>query len=267
MAGVAAVGLVPLVAPRAQQPYAEISYQSGGLRIHGYFYQPTGSGPFPTLIYNHGSRVGSERRPIPWMRLASLYVAAGYAVLVPERRGYGRSEGPTWSEAVGRDVGSRLISRLQAEADDVLAAAEYLRSLPSADTGRLGIAGWSLGGIITLFAISRGRSFRAAIDQAGGALMWRSIPALRAALMQAVHIATCPVLLMDAQNDAAPEAVQTLSRVMDAAGLPHRLIMYPPFTPTAQEVTVAHGHLLFSAEGLPIWGRDAIGFVDAYLRR
>lgn len=267
IAGVAAAGLVPLVAPRAQQPYTEISYQSGGLRIRGYFYQPTGSGPFPTLIYNHGSRVQAERQPIPWVRLAGLYVAAGYAVLVPERRGYGRSEGQTWSEAVGGDVGSVLISRLQAEADDVLAAAEYLRTLPSADISRLGITGWSLGGIITLFAISRSRGFRAAIDQAGGALTWRSSPALQAALTQAVRIATCPVLLMDAQNDAAPEAIPTLSRVMDAARLPHRLIMYPPFTPTAQVAAVAPGHLLFSAEGLPIWGRDAIGFFDTYLRR
>jgi dipeptidyl aminopeptidase/acylaminoacyl peptidase len=96
IAGVAAAGLVPLLAPcvsRAQQPYTEISYQSSGLRIQGYFYQPAGSGPFPTLIYNHGSRDGFERRSIPWVRLAGLYVAAGYAVLVSERRGYGRSDG------------------------------------------------------------------------------------------------------------------------------------------------------------------------------
>jgi carboxymethylenebutenolidase len=88
IAGVAAAGLVPLLAPcvsRAQQPYTEISYQSSGLRIQGYFYQPAGSGPFPTLIYNHGSRDGFERRSIPWVRLAGLYVAAGYAVLVSER--------------------------------------------------------------------------------------------------------------------------------------------------------------------------------------
>jgi len=68
IAGVAAAGLVPLLAPcatRAQQPYTEVSYQSGGLRIQGYFYQPDGSGPFPTLIYNHGSRAGFERRPNP----------------------------------------------------------------------------------------------------------------------------------------------------------------------------------------------------------
>ena len=44
---------------------------------------------------------------------------------------------------------------------------------------------------------------------------------------------------------------------MDAAGLPHRLIMYPPFTPTAQEAAVAPGHLLFLAEGLPIWATGA----------
>jgi carboxymethylenebutenolidase len=270
IAGVAASGLVPLLAPRAtraQQPYTEVSYQSGGLRIQGYFYQPDGSGPFPTLIYNHGSRLGFERRPIPWVRLAGVYVAAGYAVPVPERRGYGRSDGPTWSEAVGRDVGAVLIARLQAEPDDVLAAVEHLGSVPSADISRLGIAGWLLGGIVTLFAISRGRSFWAAIDQAGGVLMWPFSPPLQAELTQAARAVTCPVLLMDAQNDAAPEAIPTLSQVMDAAGLPHRLIMYPPFTPTAQEAAVAPGHLLFSAEGLPIWGRDAIGFFDAYLPR
>ena len=271
IAGATSAGLVPLLAPRVtraqQQPYIEISYQSSGLHIQGYFYRPAGSGPFRTLIYNHGSRIRSERQSIPLVRLASLYVSAGYAVLVPERRGYGRSDGPTWSEAVGRDVGSALIARLQAEADDVLAAAEFLRNEPAADIGRLGVVGWSLGGIVTLFAISRSRSFRAAIDQAGGVLMWRSSPALQDALTQAVRAATCPILLVDAQNDAAPEAIPTLSQVMDAAGLPHRLIMYPPFTPTEPEEAVAPGHLLFSAEGLPIWGRDAVGFLDTYLRR
>jgi dienelactone hydrolase len=269
--GVAATGLLPLLAPKvspAQQlPYTEISYPSSGLRIQGYFHQPAGAGPFPILIYNHGSRAGFERRPVPWVRLAGLYVAAGYAVLVPERRGYGRSEGPAWSEAVGSEIGSVLIQRLQDETDDVLAAVDYLRSVPSADISRLGIVGWSLGGIVTLFAISRRRGFRAAVDQAGGVLMWRRSPALQAALRQAARDATCAVLLMDAQNDAAPEAIPTLSQVMDAAGLPHRLMMYPPFTPIAQEAAVAPGHLLFSPEGLAIWGRDTIAFLDTYLRQ
>jgi hypothetical protein len=109
IASVAAAALVPLLATRAQPPYIEISYPSSGLRLQGYFYQPAASGPFPTLTYNHGSRKGRERPSIPWARLASLYVAAGYAVLVPER-GCGRSDGSSWSEAVGGDVG-RLVDR------------------------------------------------------------------------------------------------------------------------------------------------------------
>ena len=96
IAGVAAPGLVPLLTPcatRAQEPYTEISYQSGGLRIQGYFNQPAGTCPFSIFIYNHGSRAGFERRSIPWVRLAGLYVPACYAVLVPERRGHGRLMG------------------------------------------------------------------------------------------------------------------------------------------------------------------------------
>ncbi|MBV8357673.1 MAG: prolyl oligopeptidase family serine peptidase [Deltaproteobacteria bacterium] len=94
-----------------------------------------------------------------------------------------------------------MIARLQAEADAVLAAVEYLRSVPSADISRLGIAGRSLGGIVTLFAISRNRSFRAAVDTAGGLLVRSFSPALQAALRQAARAVTCLVLLMDAQND------------------------------------------------------------------
>jgi hypothetical protein len=74
------------------------------------------------------------------------------------------------------------------------------------------------------------------------------------------------VLLVDAQNDAAPETIPRLSQAMDAPGLPHRMIIYPPFTPTGQESAVAYGHLLFSAEGSPIWW-CAIRFFNAYLRR
>ena len=60
---------------------------------------------------------------------------AGYAVLVPERRGYGKSDGEIWRKEVGSDQ-SRVISRLQAETDDMLAGIEYLRGLSYADTKR-----------------------------------------------------------------------------------------------------------------------------------
>jgi dienelactone hydrolase len=246
--------------------YAEVSYRSGELRISGFLYQPAGAGPFPTIIYNHGSRAAAERQPVPWVRLAALFVGAGYAVLVTERRGYGTSEGPTWTDAVGRDVTSRFIDRLEAETDDALAAVEFLGTVPFVDRSRLGIVGWSLGGIVTLFAIARSRSFRAAIDQAGGALTWRSSPALQVALTEAVRRATCPVLLLDAENDAAPEAIPALSRAMDAAALPHKTIVYPAYMPPQPTRGTAPGHAIFGAEGIPIWGKDALSFLDGYLK-
>ncbi len=139
IAGLAAAALPGLVTHGARaDTYREIFYQSRALRIAAYLYQPTGPGRFPVIIYNHGSREGLERQPVPWVRIAALYVDAGYAVLVPERRGYGRSDGPTWTDEVGRDTTSRFIARCQAEADDVLAAVDFLKTVAFVDASRLG---------------------------------------------------------------------------------------------------------------------------------
>jgi carboxymethylenebutenolidase len=265
LAGLASTALLPW-APAWAEAYTEISYPSGSLKISGYLYRPAGAGPFPTIIYNHGSRIGQDRQPVPWVRLAALYVSAGYAVLVPERRGYGKSDGPIWTDAVGRDTTSRFISRCEAEADDVLAAVDYLGTIAYADRSRLGIVGWSIGGIVTLLAVARSRAFRAAVDQAGGVLTWRSSTALQAALTDAVRRATCPVLLLDAENDAAPEAVPTLARAMEAAALPHKMVIYPPYMPDHPTGAVAPGHAVFEADGIPIWGQDAVSFLDTYLK-
>src|SRR6266478_5394364 len=99
----------------AKSTYSEVFYLSENLRIQGYLYKPDGDGPFPVVVYNHGSRAGRERRAVPFEYIGRLLTRAGYAVLVPERRGYGRSDGPTWSEEVGNDRGPRFIARLQAE--------------------------------------------------------------------------------------------------------------------------------------------------------
>ena len=46
-----------------QPPYTELFYLSGPLRIQAYLYRPQGDGPFPLVIYNHGSRADREREP------------------------------------------------------------------------------------------------------------------------------------------------------------------------------------------------------------
>jgi dienelactone hydrolase len=244
----------------------EVFYPSGSLRIQAYLYKPAGDSPFPVVIYNHGSRAGRERRSVPFEYIGRLLTRAGYAVLVPERRGYGGSDGLTWSEEVGNDRGQRFIARLQAETDDVLAALDYLRTLPFADTKRIGIMGWSLGGIVTMFAVSRSTAFTAAIDQAGGALTWDGSAQVRSALIAAAEKGTTPALLLVAQNDRTTASIITLAEIFKKRGVPHRMVVYEPFTPQqAGGAITAPGHMVFSAQGTHVWERDVLEFLGRYL--
>jgi dienelactone hydrolase len=161
--------------------YEDAFYNSGSLRIQVHVFKPAGAGPFPAIIYNHGSRPGRERTPVPFSYIGTKLAADGYVVVVPERRGYGLSDGSSFTEAVGQDRGQRFVSRMREEADDVLAAADSLRALADVDSKRVGIMGWSLGGIVSVFAASRSQVFCAVIDQAGAALTWDSSPEMQRA--------------------------------------------------------------------------------------
>src|SRR5262249_16642786 len=124
---VAALAIATPMLVSAQTPapvspeYSTLFYSNDNLRLEAYFFRPSGSGPFPMVVYNHGSRQGEERTEWPVLFIGRLLTSAGYAVLVPERRGYGKSEGPTFSEEIGADRGPRFVARLQAEAGDALA--------------------------------------------------------------------------------------------------------------------------------------------------
>jgi len=48
---------------QTQPHYDEVYYQSGKLRIEAYLYKPPGNGPFPVVLYNHGSRAAMKKRP------------------------------------------------------------------------------------------------------------------------------------------------------------------------------------------------------------
>jgi len=164
--------------------YQQVFYASGNLRIQAYLYKPDGDGPFPVVIYNHGTRDGRERVPSPFPYVGKMLTRAGYAVFVPERRGYGQSDGEIWRQEVGNNQ-SRLIPRLQAETDDVLAGVDYLRDLSYLDAKRLAVMGWSFGGVVTMLAAARSTVFLAAVDPAGGALTGDGNSYMRRALVLA----------------------------------------------------------------------------------
>ena len=253
----------------ANSAYTEVFYPSGSLRINAFLYKPKGDGPFPVVIYNHGARTGRPRRAEPNEYIGRLLTRAGYVVLIPDRRGYGDSEGPTLAGAIRNDMGERFVARVEAETDDVLAAVDYLRTLAFANTKRIGIMGYSLGGIVTMFAVSRSTTFAVAINQAGAAGAWDISAPLRSALIATAEKATTPTLLMVAQNDRGTDSITTLGEIFKKRGVPHRVIVYEPFTPQQAswpgEFNTAPGHEVFRAQGMPVWEKDVIEFLARYL--
>ena len=65
-----------------------VTFKSGGLTLVGFLFKPDGAGPFPALVWNHGS----ERNPgtmRQFVAVAAIFVPAGYVVFAPMRRGHG----------------------------------------------------------------------------------------------------------------------------------------------------------------------------------
>jgi dienelactone hydrolase len=114
-----------------------------GVTLGGYLFKPeAGRPPHPALVLLHGfgRNAWTERH------LAELAAASGYKVLVLALRGWLGSDGDS-------DQGLR-------QPDDVVAAIDWLRRLPSVDPGRIGLIGASMGGQVALLAAARRPAIR-----------------------------------------------------------------------------------------------------------
>lgn len=122
-------------------------------------FRPDGAGPFPIVVLSHGSpRSAAERRRAGRQRLAAQserFVAMGFAVLVPTRRGYGESGGE-WAEAYGTCSDPDYHKAGLETARDLVAAVDAVRGERWADTGRVVLAGQSAGGFGSVAASALG---------------------------------------------------------------------------------------------------------------
>jgi dienelactone hydrolase len=267
------IGSAPAQAPASaaaeQMPanpeYSTFFYTHDNLKLEGYFYKPAGAGPFPVVVYNHGSRAGEERRELPILYIGRLLVPAGYAVIVPERRGYGKSEGRTFTEEIGEDRGPRFVARLQAEGSDVLGAVEYAKANLPIDKKRIALMGFSFGGIVTTVAAGRSNDFVAVVNQAPGALNWNRSADLRAALIAAAQKIKAPMICMAAQNDATTENATRICGEAKAHGDSAEVMIYPPFSGAPDPIPNAAGHALFSRYGVDLWKKDVLAFLAKHL--
>jgi dienelactone hydrolase len=135
-------------------------------------FRPEGAGPFPLVVLSHGSpRSAQARRTEGRQRLAAQserFVAMGFAVLVPTRRGYGESGGQ-WAETYGACANPNYHAAGLETARDLRAAVDAVRGEKWADAKRVVLAGQSAGGFGSVAAASQPfEGLVAVVNFAGG---------------------------------------------------------------------------------------------------
>jgi len=138
----------------AQVDIQAMTYLSDSLRIKGYLAAPKHSAHLPGIIYNRGGNreFGKWTDEEAALRLAKI-ASWGYVVVASQYRGTAGGEG---REEFGG-----------AEVNDVLTLMTLLESYPQADASRIGMYGWSRGGMMTYLALARTDRVRAAVIGAG----------------------------------------------------------------------------------------------------
>jgi dienelactone hydrolase len=211
-------------------------------------YKPDGEGPFPVVILNHGKAYGDPRfqdRYRPALA-ARYFLHRGYAVVVPMRQGFSKSEG----RYIG--VGCNIESNGEIQADDVQAALDYVGTQPWADKSRVLIAGQSHGGWTTLATGARNiAGVKGLVNFAGGLRNddcpgWQNTLARGAAAF--AKTTTVPSIWFYGDNDSffnTPTYRQMYEQYI-AAGGRAKLVAYGNFG--------TDSHAMFgSAAGTGIW--------------
>jgi dienelactone hydrolase len=240
------------------------SFRSQGRQLKAYLWTPPGNGPFPLVIYNHGSglREPHEDNALPGLPL--LLASWGYACLFPHRHGYGLSPGPDWrSECPGRPFSRRynaaIVARLEREAQDVIAAFSFASRLAVIDPARIAFMGSSFGGTNTLLAAEGEPRARCAVAFASAAMNWDRNPLIAARLLAAVGNIQAPLFLAQARNDFSIKPTKAMERLLRRTGKRFIARIYPPFGVTAKE-----GHFL-AGRGAQVWGEDVRRFLREHL--
>jgi len=142
----------------------EIRFKSkDGTEIEAFLYKPTGFNPsmkYPMILNPHGGPVSQYDYSFNYQ--AQLWAAEGYLVLQPNPRG-SSGYGQAFSYALYAQWGVP-------DFDDVIAGVDYVISRGYADPEKLGVGGWSYGGILTNYVITKSTRFKAAVSGASEAL-------------------------------------------------------------------------------------------------
>jgi dipeptidyl aminopeptidase/acylaminoacyl peptidase len=222
----------------------EVAFPSAdSTEIEGFVHFPPGFTEgmrYPTLLRIHGGPVAQYSHSFNFE--AHLFAANGYLVVTPNPRG-SSGYGQAFSEAIWADWGNR-------DYDDVMAGVDYAVARGWADADRLGVGGWSYGGILTDHVITRTDRFKAAISGASEVLYvanyghdhyqlqwekelglpWESREAWeRISPFNRLDRITTPTLLMGGEKDwnVPIQNSEQLYQALRRRGIPTQLVVYP----------------------------------------
>ncbi len=189
-----------------------VSYPSPGGNsgtMRGYLVQPSGSGPFPSVLVIHENR-GLN----PYIEdVARRAAVEGFLALAPD--GLSPVGGYPGNDDDGRTLQAGLDQgKLRT---DMLNSARYLKT-HALSTGKLGVTGFCWGGGATNYlAVALGADLNAGVPFYGPAAETASVSSIKA-----------PLLIQYAESDERINAMwPAFEAALKANGVPHEMHMYP----------------------------------------
>jgi dipeptidyl aminopeptidase/acylaminoacyl peptidase len=130
-------------------------------KVSGILYLPDSTAKnLPLILFIHGGPVAQDEYSFDMSR--QILAGAGFAVAAVNYRG-SSGRGLSYIKAIYGDWGNK-------EVKDIIGVADHLIKTGIADPNKLGIGGWSYGGILTNYTIATDTRFKAAVSGAGSSL-------------------------------------------------------------------------------------------------
>lgn len=220
------------------------SRSADGTLVSGLYYRPADAPAgekLPLILFIHGGPVGQDAYDFDLTR--QMLAAGGYVVAAVNYRG-SNGRGVEYSKTISADWGNK-------EVMDLHGAVDWLVKQGIADPARMGVAGWSYGGILTDYLIASDTRFKAASSGAGTGFTlslygvdqyinqymneigppWKAIDKylkIGYPLLKADKIKT-PTLFMSGEKDFnVPTAgSEQMYQALRTLGVPAELIVYP----------------------------------------
>jgi dipeptidyl aminopeptidase/acylaminoacyl peptidase len=226
-------------------PTEDVSFKSkDGTEVHGVLTKPVGYAAgtkAPLLLRIHGGPNSQDAHSFNSER--QWFAANGYAVLSVNYRG-SAGRGQKYSRAIFADWGHYEVEDLQAGVDHVI-------KMGVADPDRLGVGGWSYGGILTDYMIASDHRFKAATSGAGTAFTvafygtdqyilqydyeigppWKAFDTYMKISYPFLHAdrITTPTLFLGGERDfnVPVQGGQQMYQALRSLGIDTQLIIYP----------------------------------------